>query len=321
MPIHKNAKENKYYALQDLARNGTPKEKFDVLYDEASHAVPALHKITRELARRFDGRIVMAPLKDKDTAWKKLSRGDANKVVDVAEIAKLNDIVRATVKFATFSALLKAQRYMDKSYDGIVYDRYKDGPTESGYRDVKYVLKVPVNSGIRQTHHICELQLHTTQSRDAYQVFHPIYEVLRRMGKDGVAQSLTIPANESDALGGKLRHTWSTMQVRHIGGQDIVHCLHDIVARFFTDPALLKPRAGPIELSKAEVESLIEMGPIIHEAYYRNMKNAMVMVNGKLQPVLDGQAQKAIYSNQKIVANKAMQDQYMQGKQVVKHII
>src|SRR3954468_12537295 len=108
MPIYKNGKGNKYYALQELAANGTPREKFDILYAQASLALPALHDITRELARKFGGRIVVAPLKLRDVAWDKLSRGDAKKPVDVADIAKLNDIVRATVKFPTFAALLKA---------------------------------------------------------------------------------------------------------------------------------------------------------------------------------------------------------------------
>jgi len=304
MPIYKNGKE-KYYALQELAKNGTPKEKFDILYAEANQAHPALHEITRQVARKFGGHILMAPLKLRDVAWAKLSRGDASKVVADAEIAKLNDIVRATVKFATFAALLKAQRYMDQTYDGIVYDRYKDGATESGYRDVKYVLKVPVQSQNRKTHHICELQFHTVQSRDAYEVFHPIYEVLRRMGKEGAAQPITIKKEDTADLGAKLRQTWSTMLIRHIGGQDIVHAFYEIVRLFYLDSTLETLSEGPVELSKQDVESLIEMGPIIHEAYYRNMKNARVVVDGKLQPVLDGQARKGIYSNQKIAANQA----------------
>jgi hypothetical protein len=314
MPIYNNGKDKKYYALQPLAKNGSPREKFDALYAQANAAHPRLHDITREIARKYGGQILMAPLKQREVAWGKLSRGDANKVVADAEIAKLNDIVRATVKFATFAALIKAQRHMDKNYEGIIYDRYKDGATESGYRDVKYVLKVTVPSQGGPTHHICELQFHTVQSRDAYEVFHPIYEVLRRMGKEGAAQPITIKAADAADLGPKLRQTWSTMLLRHIGGQDIVHSFYDIVRLFYMDPPLETPREGEVELSKADVESLIELGPIIHEAYYRNMKNARVMVDGKLQPVIDGQARKAIYSNQKIAAKQAAMKDVVQSK-------
>ena len=314
MPIYNNGKDKKYYALQPLAKNGSAREKFDTLYAEASAAHPILHEITRLIARKFGGQILMAPLKLREVAWDKLSRGDPNKDVADAEIAKLNDIVRATVKFATFAALLKAQRHMDKTYDGIIYDRYKDGATENGYRDVKYVLKVVVPSKKGPTHHICELQFHTMQSRDAYEVFHPIYEVLRRMGKDGAAQPITIPEDDTADLGAKLRQTWSTMLLRHIGGQDIVHDLYDIVLLFYDDPTLETLREGEVELSLAQVESLIDMGPIIHEAYYRNMKNARVMVNGKLQPVVDGQARKAIYSKQKIAAKQEAMKDVVQSK-------
>jgi len=115
-------------------------------------------------------------------------------------------------------------------------------------------------------------------------------------------------------LGPKLRQTWSTMLLRHIGGQDIVHSFYDIVRLFYMDPPLETLREGEVELSKADVESLIELGPIIHEAYYRNMKNARVMVDGKLQPVIDGQARKAIYSNQKIAAKQAAMKDVVQSK-------
>jgi len=315
MPIYENGKEGKkYYALQPLIMDGTPKQKFETLYAEAAAAHPALHKITRDITSKFGGHVLMAPLKLRETAWGKLSRGDASKAIADGEIAKLNDIVRATVKFATFAALLKAQRYMDQAYEGIVYDRYKDGATESGYRDVKYVLKVPVHTQNRKTHHICELQFHTMQSRNAYEVFHPIYDVLRRMGKEGAAQPITIPAEESADLGGKLRKTWSTMLIRHIGGQDVVHCLYDIVRLFYVDSPLETLRKGPVDLSKQEVESLIEMGPIIHEAYYRSMMNARVMVDGKLQPVVDGEARNAIYSKQQIAARQAEQKKFAPSK-------
>ncbi len=321
MPTYKNAKEHKYYALQDLAKKGTPEEKFKALYEEANHAVPKLHKITKEVARRYGGKIIVAKLKDSKVAWEKLSRGDSKKGVDEAEIAKLNDIVRATVQFKTFADLLKAQRYIDRTYDGIVYDRYKDGATENGYRDVKYVLKVAVDMPNRSTHHICELQLHTAQSSKAYKVFHPIYEVLRRMGKNGEARPISIPADETADLGEKLRATWSTMQLRQIGGQELVHCLYDIVAHFYTDKALMQPRNGKVDLSKEEVECLIDMGPIIHEAYHRNMMNAMVVVDGKLQPVVNGLASKGIHSNAKVLAQQKAQVEYMKGKQPVKHVI
>jgi len=315
MPIHENGNEGKkYYALQPLAPDGTPRHQFDTLYAEAGVAHPALHRIARDITGKFGGHVLMAPLKLREVAWAKLSRGDASKAVADGDIAKLNDIVRATVKFATFAALLKAQRYMEQAYDGIVYDRYKDGATESGYRDVKYVLKVPVHVRNRQTHHICELQLHTMQSRNAYEVFHPIYEVLRRMGKEGAAQPITIPADESADLGGKLRKTWSTMLIRHIGGQEIVHRLYDIVRLFYLDSTLETPGQGPVDLSKQEVERLIEMGPIIHEAYYRNMMNARVMVDGKLQPVVDGAARNAIYSPQQVAARQAEQKKFAPSK-------
>lgn len=315
MPIYENGKEGKkYYALQQLALTGSPRAKFEALYDEAGKAHPALHKITRDITAKFGGHILMAPLKLREVAWAKLSRGDANKAVADGEIAKLNDIVRATVKFTTFAALLKAQHYMEQAYEGIVYDRYKDGATESGYRDVKYVLKVPVQMQNRNTHHICELQFHTMQSRNAYEVFHPIYDVLRRMGKEGAAQPLTIPAEESANLGGTLRKTWATMLMRHIGGQDIVHRLYDIVRLFYVDSTLETLGKGPVELSKQDVARLIEMGPIIHEAYYRSMMNARVMVDGKLQSVVDGASRNAIYSKEQIAARQAEQKNYAPSK-------
>lgn len=315
MPIHENGKEGKkYYALQPLAMGGTPQSKFEALYEEAGQAHPALHKITRDITGKFGGHVLMAPLKLHDVAWAKLSRGDANKAIADGDIAKLNDIVRATVKFTTFAALLKAQRYMEQAYEGIVYDRYKDGATESGYRDVKYVLKVPVQVKNRKTHHICELQFHTMQTRNAYEVFHPIYDVLRRMGKDGAAQPITIPAQESADLGGKLRKTWSTMLIRHIGGQAMVHQLYDIVRLFYADSTLERLRKGPVDLSKQDVEHLIEMGPVIHAAYYGNMMNAQVMVDGKLQAVVDGEGRKAIYSRQQIEDRRTEQGKHAPSK-------
>jgi|GEM_PF-1586791 len=315
MPIHENGQEGKkYYALQPLAMGGTPQSKFEALYEEAGQAHPALHKITRDITGKFGGHVLMAPLKLHDVAWAKLSRGDANKAIADGDIAKLNDIVRATVKFTTFAALLKAQRYMEQAYEGIVYDRFKDGATESGYRDVKHVLKVPVHVKNRRTHHICELQFHTMQTRNAYEVFHPIYDVLRRMGKEGAAQPLIIPAEESANLGGKLRKTWSTMLIRHIGGQALVHQLYDIVRLFYADSTLETLRKGPVDLSKQDVERLIEMGPVIHDAYYRNMMNAQVMVDGKLQPVVNGQARNAIYSKQQVAARKAEQEKFPPSK-------
>jgi len=319
MPIQKNHHEFKYYANQALKLHGTPLEKFTALYEEARKGREELLIVAAELANRFNGTKKVPSLKRNDVAWLKTIRGrPANSQPSDSDIAKLNDLARGSVYFARFEDLNRAKAFINQNYDdGIIFDRFEDGEEESGYRDVKYLLKLRIDPNDASKYHVCELQLHTTFTREAYSKFHPIYEITRRAGKGGALSTVTLPAKDVAELAPKLVSTYRTVKIRHMGGAEVANAFYKVIVKFHTDKKLSAVKKGDVTLDANDLKALKEIGPVINNAYFEQMHHAMVMIDGKLQPALSFEAKKSLAP---IGTGKVKEEQhkaYMKGKDYV----
>jgi hypothetical protein len=292
MPIFKNDPFTKYYAEQALILQGTPWEKFSALYDEAAKGREELLAVAAEIANSFNGRKKVPSLKRNDVAWEKTRRGkDANAMPSDRDIAKLNDLARGTVVFTRFADIELAKEFVKKNYHGVIFDRFEDGEEVSGYRDIKYLLKLPIDVKGVKKHHICELQLHMTFTQAAYGKIHPIYEITRLAGKGGKG-GVTVPAKSVKELAPQLLATYRTARIRHMGGIDLTNAFYNVIVKFHVDKSLSKVKEADVHLDEADVQALRDMSPVINNAYYTQMQNAWVTVDGKLQQAVNGDAQK-----------------------------
>lgn len=291
MPIYKNTPSVKYYASQELENKGSTRKNFDQLYKEAALARKELLIVAADVAQRFNGLKQVPALKNVDTAWEKTRRGKGpNAEPTDADIAKLNDIARGSVIFYRFADIELAKEYFDKYYHGMYFDRFEDGEEESGYRDIKYLLRLEINVDGKTKTHVCELQLHVTFTKAAYTMIHPIYEITRLAGKDGKGP-VTVSADLVEDLAPKLKATYRTAKIRHMGGIATTNAFYKVIAKFFSDKDLAKPKTVAVQLSADDVKALRDMSPVINNAYYTQMQHASVMVNGQLMKAVDSKAQ------------------------------
>jgi hypothetical protein len=292
MPIYKNTPFVKYYASQALEKKGTTREKFEQLYKEAALARKELLIVAADVAQRFNGLKQVPDLKKENTAWEKTRRGKGpNADPSDADIAKLNDIARGSVIFYRFADIELAKEYFQNNYHGMVFDRFEDGEEESGYRDIKYLLQLDIIVDGKKKKHVCELQLHVTFTKAAYTMIHPIYEITRLAGKDGKGP-VTVSADSVKELAPKLMATYRTAKIRHMGGIGTTNAFYNVIAKFFSDKDLSKPKTVAVLLTADDVKALRDMSPVINNAYYTQMQHASVMVNGQLMKAVDSDAQK-----------------------------
>ncbi len=302
MPMHKNNHEFKYYANQTLQARATQRDKFLALYAEAKLGREELLAVAAEVAGRFNGTKKVPSLKNSDVAWEKTIRGKpANSQPSNSDIAKLNDLARGSVYFPRLADLNNAKEFINQKYNCIIFDRFEDGAEDSGYRDVKYLLKLKIDSKGGSEYHVCELQLHTTFTRDSYGKIHPIYEIIRRAGKKGEQSTVTVPADEVPKLAKQLWETYRTVRIRHMGGIQVTNAFYAVIVKFHTDDKLSKAKNVPVTLDSDDLEALQKMMPVINDAYFKQMQHAWVMIDGKLQQSVNRDAQNTIDSgvNQK----------------------
>jgi hypothetical protein len=317
MPIVKNTPFVKYYAEQTLKNQGSSWEKFDELYKEAALAREELFIVATEIAKRFNGLRKVPELKRKDVAWEKTRRGKGpNAVPSDRDIAKLNDLARGSVFFNRFADIELAKAYFKQNYDGMVFDRFEDGEEESGYRDIKYLLKLDINVDGVTKKHICELQLHVSFTKAAYNMIHPIYEITRLAGKGGKG-GVDVSAKSVEDLAPKLLATYRTAKVRHMGGIALTNAFFNVIVKFYVDKNLSKAKSVGIHLDEADVQALRDMSPVINNAYYTQMQHASVMVDGKLVKAVDSDAQNKLA---KIGTGAKKQQEMANWDQKVKYI-
>lgn len=257
-------------------------EKMNDLYEQASLADVELGRILREVNARFTGQIVRPPLKRREDAEAKLRRGNAN---DPPE--SLKDIARATIKYGRLETMYSARDYLMYAHGGDVADkkdRYEvESATKSGYRDIKFFLKVKT-SGTRR--HICELQLNVAVALEGKELEHPIYEILRRAGSGAVARRVTIPLGEVQKLALKLRSVYVMIKKKGIlQGADLRN-LERITLSFFTDSSGKTPRSTSVAVEATDIVALQRMTPKIYRFYEQQAVNARVMtVEGLRSPM------------------------------------
>lgn len=189
--------------------------QLDELYVDAEIANRKLGRFINQVSRHFSkqvGGIKTAPLKDRDTAKAKLTRGGRQRGVE-----DLKDIARATLMFDSMDAMYAARDYIRQQpeytqlADGAMKNRYAPegrggiGPTPQGYRDIKFFLLMNLGNNKK---HIVELQLNTKRTLKAKSVGHPFYDIIR-LGGDlwDPAQpnsDLLIPAKVVQKVGPKL---------------------------------------------------------------------------------------------------------------------
>lgn len=159
----------------------------DDLYYDAGLADVELKRFMRQVSKFFDGRSIAirtTTLKQRSTAKKKLTRGGGR------QVKELKDIARATLEFNDMESMYAARDYIvqQRCFTRLGYaalkNRYSQnaaiggvGPTDQGYRDIKFFLAmdIPCSRG----YHIVELQLNVVRTMRAKKISHPFYDILR----------------------------------------------------------------------------------------------------------------------------------------------
>ena len=231
-------------------------KQLDELYEDAAIADRKLGRFINRVAREFKGTvggIKTAPLKERSTAKAKLNRGGAGS----RGVADLKDIARATLKFGCIETMLAARDYikMQKEFTDLgnvaIKDRYMPvnrgglGATAQGYRDIKFFLKVRVNTPRRW--HIVELQLNTDTALKAKDVGHPFYDVVRLGGDDWDPEQgdsdIIIPADKVEKISKKLLHACHECIERDIAKADAKK-VKAMVKKTFFKPVYARDKKG-----------------------------------------------------------------------------
>ncbi|MBY4677087.1 hypothetical protein [Marinobacterium arenosum] len=194
--------------------------QLDELYGDAVAGDRMLRKFMSRVSKNFSGAasIKTAPLKARATAKAKLTRQFPRK-----EVEQLKDIARATLEFKSFEDMYAARDYIRDQPEfqsftaaaqrGALKNRYRPairggmGPTDQGYRDIKFFLWMDIGGG---RGHIVELQLNVTRTLKAKSIGHPFYDIIRIGGDlwDPAAPNsdLLVPRETVKKVGPKLVH-------------------------------------------------------------------------------------------------------------------
>lgn len=220
--------------------------QLDELYSDAPGGDRALRKFMSRVSKHFSGAAALknAPLKDRATAKAKLTREVPRK-----EVEDLKDIARATLEFKTFEDMYACRDYIRMQPEfqcftaaaqrGALKNRYLPavrggmGPTEQGYRDIKFFLWMNLGGG---RGHIVELQLNVTRTLKAKSIGHPFYDILRLGGElwDPAAPNadLNVPREVVQKVGPKLVHACNECIRREIAA-DQARLVLEMVKRYF----------------------------------------------------------------------------------------
>lgn len=172
----------------DEARDAKIEMLMDQLYEDAEKADEELKTFMQDVCKHFEG-VSISPrttsLKRRDTAKAKLTRGGGWRAVK-----ELKDIARATLVFNDMESMYAARDYIvrQRCFTRLGYDALKNrystnaavggvGPTDQGYRDIKFFLAMEIRGPRR--YHIVELQLNIVRTIMAKKKSHPFYDILR----------------------------------------------------------------------------------------------------------------------------------------------
>jgi len=253
-------------------------EQMDCLYEQATIADASLGRFMRELNAQFQGVIVHPPLKKRETAEEKLSRGGGER----DDPATLRDIARATIKYNRLETMYAARDTIRTRYGHLVVkvkDRYQEAKAvPSGYRDVKFFIKMDAGD---HGQHICELQLNVSTALVAKEREHPVYEILRRGDKTGGA--VLIPAGEAQKLGPKLRTVFIMCKKAGLLTPDEKTALLSVVLAFFQDRAASRLKPGAVSLQSGDVQALQKVTPKLYQHYEQQALKAKYMTASGFQ--------------------------------------
>lgn len=280
--------EGKVYFTQPLTEQDFEK-RFDQLFSDAALADKQLGKFMAEVCKLVPGAIKHADLKKEETTREKLARGGAKKDPNM-----MLDIARASLLYDDLAGVYAAREFINHRPECAgVHDRFEgESPVESGYRDVKYFLKVQIKrANGTNTHHFCELQLHVKSLNKAGPVNHPIYEITRLAPKNP-NDATTVPGHHVAKLAYELRSAWVWMKQHGMRLEDPEHLksFKATVARFFDDQ-MVKPLDVEVSIPPAEVAVLKAISPYIYKFFMDKALRSKVMMQGQLLPAIS-QAQK-----------------------------
>ena len=212
----------------DEAKDAKVEMLMDQLYADAKKADKELGRFIDMVISGFPGgsvAIKRATLKLRSTAKAKLSRAGGRRSKD------LKDISRATLEFYDMETMYAARDYIvrQRAFTRLGYwalkNRYSSnvarggvGPTEQGYRDIKFFLAMDIRGPRR--YHIVELQLNVVHTVMAKKRSHPFYDILRLAPANWTptrtGAKIKIPANVVEKIGQKVIHATLELERRGI---------------------------------------------------------------------------------------------------------
>ncbi|WP_064609230.1 RelA/SpoT domain-containing protein [Photobacterium sp. J15] len=150
-----------------------PYSDFDQLYQNASLAQQELDNLLREISLVTETQAILPGIKSEHRARTKVAtelQGQTHKITDLARGSLVADDI---------PALVQAFELLDKEITIVaVKNRFKD-PTDSGYRDLKLLVKLP------ESNIIAEVQLHldaisTVKNGEEHEIYEQIQKIERK---------------------------------------------------------------------------------------------------------------------------------------------
>lgn len=268
------------------------KQRLAELYADAQEADGLLGRFIADVCKHQAGSIAHAKLKDPNTALAKLKRVPGK----TEDPAILNDIVRATIYYDSIEKVYAARDYIkDKHASEIAlgFDRYQKEVSASGYRDVKFMLKLTLKKSANPFHY-CELQLNIKTMDRVRKIDHALYEIVRQAGSwnNRVPVSISDP-HEKAVLAAKMRTAWVAIKQNKIGDSYDHARLKSVVFRFFDEKKVDRVRPGPVEISLGEVAFLDEFLAKVYKAYEDKALTANSLNGGAMRRMLTAEQAKA----------------------------
>lgn len=155
-----------------------PHQKFDILYKHAKFAQIELNQLINKAALRTNCYPILPGQKSRIRAQQKITT-ELN-----GKSEALTDLVRGSIVGTNIDDLIAAYDYLIQYTDVCGVKNRFSRPTDSGYRDIKLLIRLP------NSHFIAEIQLHLKKIASIKNgAEHSIYEQIQNIERQAMIES------------------------------------------------------------------------------------------------------------------------------------
>ncbi|PSU19776.1 phosphoribosylglycinamide formyltransferase [Photobacterium kishitanii] len=178
--VHNCATPNRLSLINDWRDDNIqqPHQQFEALYEHAKFAQVELNQLIKKSALRTDCHVILPGQKSRIRAQQKITTELHGKS------EALTDLVRGSIIATNIDDLIAAYDYLIQYTDVCGVKNRFSRPTDSGYRDIKLLIRLP------NSHFIAEIQLHLKKIASIKNgVEHSIYEQIQKIERQAMTES------------------------------------------------------------------------------------------------------------------------------------